>query len=612
MAETVVSEQMEPGSARDLPGAVSQVYGDLRGRLDGDLLAVCAAADGYVWSVEEGGVLRCWDSENGRQIDAVPLSEVESCWAFSPDGRLLASGSNGIAIWDVPTATLLARLAEPSWMVTLAFSPDGRTVASGHDDNAVRLWDFDSGKLLHTLRGHSDEVCALSFSADGKRLATAGEDLLVFLWDVASGKRVQELAGHTDRVDAIAWSPTGHRIASAGWDTSVRVWDPAKGELLSMLNGQGECVHSVAFLPDGQSLICGDSDCVVRVWEYEKLKIRFEMKRHEGAVKHLALRADGTMAASGGTDRSLQFWNLKTGKANFDNQGSLFPVAAIAVSVKGELAALHADERLSRWTIQKAKQKPFPKDPANVAAIAVSSLGRWGIGRVDGTIDLVGPQANAKTLSWKAHERDARLLAFSKDGKSLASSAGSDGTVKLWNVADGEPFLIIPEATHRGTVEAIAFHPGQPILAAAGINWMGGKEADGCIALWDYEKRSLVRTIEGGASRVAFSPDGRLLASVSLYETVLVWNVQSGQLLRELAGRDDSANAVAFDPQGRFLASGSDDCGLRIWDARDWSLLCAFDLETCVKDLCFTPDGNAVLTGNGNTTCYLVDVENLS
>ena len=105
-----LGEKVEPGNARDLPGAVSRVFGDLRGRLDGDVLALCYGGDETVWAVEEGGVLRSWDAATGRQIDAISLSEAESCWAFSPDGRLLASGSNGITIWDVGTGDVLARL----------------------------------------------------------------------------------------------------------------------------------------------------------------------------------------------------------------------------------------------------------------------------------------------------------------------------------------------------------------------------------------------------------------------------------------------------------------------------------------------------------------------
>lgn len=605
MAESVLGGTVEPGNARDLPGAVQRVFGDLRGRLDGELLAIAADPDGTVWSIEEGGILRSWEPETGRQTDSVALSEIESCWAFSPDARLLASGSNGISVWDVPTATLLARLAEPSWMVTLAFSPDGKTVASGHDDNVVRLWDFETGKPLRTLCGHGDEVCTIAFNADGTQLATAGEDLLVYIWDVASGKRLCELKGHTDRVDSLAFSHSSHRIASAGWDTSVRVWDPKSGELLAMLNGQGECVHSVVFSPDGQTLVCGDSDCVVRVWDYNQLKILHEFRRHQGAVKQLVLFQDGKRAASGGTDRSVQFWNIAAGKPCFENQGSLLPVAAIAVSEE-ELDSLHADGHCFGFDFRTGH--PTPRSEAQVTSIARGKGGLFARGFADGSIAIEGPRLQSRR--WKGHPGETRVLAISADEK-LVGSASTDGMARLWDPVTGEPVLFIPEAIGTGSIEAMAFHPRQPLVAVAGIDW-GGSETGGTIAIWNWRTRSLERRIAGAASRVVYSADGALLASVGLFDAVFLWNAETGELERELSGRDYSTNAVAFDPMNRLLASGSDDFGLRVWDLRDWSLLCAFDLETTIKDLAFTPSGRAIVTGNGNTTCYLVDLESLS
>lgn len=613
MAKTLPLKQPILAFGRDLPGAVTGVYGELRGRIDGDLQAIAYAEDGTVRTVEEGGLLRSWDSETGHQTDFAMLSEVEACWAFSPDGRLLASGSNGISIWDVADAVLLGRLSEPSWMLTLAFSPDGKTIASGHDDNTVRLWDSQTGQRLHSLKVHQDEVCALAFSWDGRHLATAGEDRLLAIWDVETGKLVGSLRGHTDRVDSLAWNGDGSRLASAGWDTSVRVWDPVAGELLAMLNGQGECVHSVAFVPGSDNrLVCGDSDCVVRVWDYQTLKILNEFRGHHGAVKLVAIRADGGQVATGGTDRSIQFWDIRAGKPLFENQGALTAVHSIAISPTGELAALHAEGLLSAWDLATCAPKQTGKTAVGAVAVAASSTGEWALGSLDGRIAIAASPFDAPRIAWPGHQGAARILVFSPDGSQLASSASTDGTVKLWNAADGEPVLIIPEATRNCTIEAVAYHPREPHLAAAGINWLGTSDADGLIAIWNWRTHKLERVFEGGASRIAFSPDGRYLAAVSLYESIVIWDLATGQLLRELAGRNSSTNAIAFDSQGQFLASGSDDFGLRIWSCRDWSHLATHDLETAIKDLAFTSDGAWLITGNGNSTCYRIDLEGLS
>lgn len=612
MAESLLPSQSTTSDSRDLPDAVTRVYGELRGRIDGDLQAVCYADDGTVGTVEEGGILRRWNSETGEQLDYILLSEVEACWSFSPDGRLLASGSNGISIWEVTNGTLLARLSQPSWMLTLAFSPDGKTIASGHDDHVVRLWNAATGKLLHSLECHSDEVCALAFSADGKRLATAGEDRLLVVWDVAKGKLVKKLTGHTDRVDSLAWNAEGTRIASAGWDTSVRVWDPEDGELLAMLNGQGECVHCVLFVPGTNRLVCGDSDGIVRVWDYTTLRREHELRRHQGAVKQIAIRRDGKQIATGGTDRSIQFWDIETGKAVIEDHGPLTQVHSICPSREGELAVLYAEGRTRVWNLETGTCREASRPEMARLAVASSSAGAWASSWTDGTIEVSTELMGSANVSWKGHTTAARLLLFSPDGAQLASSAATDGTVKLWNPVDGEAVLVIPQATKNCTVEAIAYHPREKVIAAAGINWLGDRDSDGVIALWNWETRRLVKVFESGASRIAFSPDGKMLAAVSLYESIAIWDLERDVLIRELAGRDSSTNAIAFDPLNRFLASGSDDFGLRVWSCKDWSLLATYDLETCVKDVAFAPDGSALITGNGNSTCYRVELEGLS
>lgn len=600
---------------RELPIAVRKVLGDLRGRVDGDVLALGYADNNTVLSIEEGGVLRKWDPQTGRQTETFALSELESCWAFSPNGKLLVSGGHTLSMWNAATGNLLGRRSDIPWLTTIAFSPDGRFIATGHDDHAVRLWNSANGKLIRTLSGHDAEVCALAFNADGGKLASAGEDRLVILWDVEAGEMARTLLGHTDRIDAVAWSPDGERLASAGWDTSVRIWDPETGELLGMLNGQGECVHAIAFAPGGDVLISGDSDFVVRFWDYRNLKELAQLQRHQGVVRQIAFRKDGLQIATGGADRSIQFWNLDASGCNatplIDEPGPQSQVQAVALSADGLLATLHSEGRLSLWDFESFELQQAIGTRPTVVSIAAGPPGNWAAGSFDGSISLGSVFAKQTIKRWSAHEASARLLAFKPDGAQLATSAGIDGTVKLWSSETGEPLFIIPQAAKHCTVEAIAFHPTEGVLAVAGIDWAGSSDSEGIVALWNLATHKLDRVLDGGASRIAFSADGKFLAAVSTFRSIFIWDVDAGVMIQELTGLEMTTNAIAFDPAGRYLASGSDDCGLRVWDVNNWHLLATFDLETPVKDLAFGPDGHFIITGNGNSTCYVVELGTL-
>jgi WD40 repeat protein len=210
--------------------------------------------------------VRLWDLTT-RQVVRALAGHTQAVWglAFSPDGRRLASSGGNpfqrgtpaeIKFWDVDTGRQLRMLASPGGGVHgLAWSPDGKRLASAGFDRAVRLWDPDTGKEVRALQGHTNELWAVAFSPDGKRMASAGFDKAVRLWDAESGDPVRTLGGHTDVAWGVAFSPDGHRLASASDDLTVRVWDVASGKEMHALRGRTVSPYSVTFSRDGTRLL---------------------------------------------------------------------------------------------------------------------------------------------------------------------------------------------------------------------------------------------------------------------------------------------------------------------------------------------------------------------
>lgn len=599
-------------SAAPLPGGVERVYGDLRGKTDGDVIALVYDGPNVIRSIEEGGVLRKLDASTGELLDSLSLSDLENCWAFSPDGQTLISGADGISVWDIETGMLVERLHERSWVLTLAFSPDGELIASGHDDFLVRVWNLHTGKMLHELSAHKNEISALAFSADGKFLASAGEDRCVVIWDVATGQEKQRLLGHTDRVDAIVWSPNGKRIASAGWDTSARIWDPEDGELLAVLNGQGECVHTALFVEKGDRLVTADSEGKVRVWDYARLKVLGLFDRHSASVRCLALSPDQTHLATGGDDRSIHLWNLDDYTPVTHASANPTPVKTVRCTAD-RLFAVHQDGGVTSWNLQSGKWATSTKSSAGVFRTLAVADQKIVLGDDQGWVKVYAPNLNDELNRWQVCNEAVRRLCTTRDGKTLASTSGLDGTVKLWELETGEPKLIIPVAADGAGVEAVAFHPTKPILAVGGVDWLKeSTDADGVVALWNVETRSRCGTLPGGVLQMAFSPDGRWIAAVTVQRSVVVWDVETETLVQELGQEECFFSTMAFTPDGSHLIVGSEQNYLRVWECAAWTVRATLDLETAINDLAFPPQRAGVITGNGNSTCYLVRIGALS
>jgi WD40 repeat protein len=545
--------------------------------------------------------------------------------AFSPDGRILASGSmdNTIKLWDVTSGRELRSLtghanrvltghANRVWSV--AFSPGGRTLASGSDDGTINIWDVASGRELGTLDGHANSVVSIAFSPDGRTLASASWDHTIKLWEAASGRELRTLAGHTDPVSSVAFSPDGRTLASGSFDKTIKLWDVASGRELSTLSGHADKVYSVKFSPDGRTLASGSEDGTTRIWDAEGGRELRNLAVSKFLVASVAFSPDGRTLATGSwsLDNPIKLWDLTSGQELRTLAGQTGPGPFVVFSPDGRTLAsgfaYGATTGIKLWDVTSGRElRTLAGRSSAVLSVAFSPDGRTLASEGGENTIRLWEVASGHELSAVPGYTDL-ANAFSRDGRTLASgsrtlvSGGWHNSIKLWDVASGSELRTLIGRTEW--IDSVALSPNGRFLASG--------SHDGTIYLWDAARGRELRTLAGhknAVSSVAFSRDGQTLASASYDTTTRLWDVASGRELRAIAGNRRWATFVTFSPNGRVLAGGCVDNTIKLWSVasgREMRTLAGH--EGNVRSVAFSPDGRTLVSASEDGTVKLWDV----
>jgi WD40 repeat protein len=429
---------------RSLSGHYSEVFA-LRFSPDGRLVASGAADSAIIM----------WDAGSGRKARTLLGHEgVVRTLVFSPDGRHIASASSvdsTIRIWDAGTGKQI-RSFSAAGVESLSYSPDGRHIASGSMDNAIRLWEAETGAETLTLAGRSSWVRGLAYSPDGRHIAMGSTDRTIHVWEAGTGREILTLAGHTATVRSVAYSPDGKHLVSGAADSSVRVWDAASGRELQTLWGHASVVRSVVYDPTGRFIVSGSSDASIKVWDAGTGAELWTFTGHTGAVNTLAYSPDGFTIASGSSDRTVKLWNVGGGSPR-TFRGHAGAVVSLAYSSNGaRLVSGSADGTVKLWDRESGRAvETLPGYSTHIkSGLTYSPNGAFFAAAMDNyAIAIVDTESGRQTRFLQGHTGDVYDLAYSPDGQRLVS-ASLDGSARIWDIATG-----------RELVQSIAFNSGE-------------------------------------------------------------------------------------------------------------------------------------------------------
>jgi len=288
----------------------------------------------------------------------------------------------------------------------IAYSPTGRCFAVGCESGLVVVVDSATHTVLHTLKGHSDDVLSCAFSIDGTLLATASADKTVKLWQVETGSKVRTLTGHSNDVNGVVFTSDGKHIISAGDDKTARVWDVASGTLVKRLTTPGVGC-SVALSALGTLLAIGFSEGMVALFDVTRDYTPLSTFRaHVGMVPYWLQVSFSPVAGStkvvtcSSMEKNVKVWDLSGQQPGRD------------VSFIGSL----------RGHTEGVQDVRFSGDGALIAS---SSL--------DNTVKVWDAVTGRELRTLTGHSSSVSGVSFHPTNSGVLVSSSNDFTARVWS-----------------------------------------------------------------------------------------------------------------------------------------------------------------------------------